>query len=114
MTACRPVTDTTTTVVSTSVNDAPVAMDDSDLTDEDTVLNVAAPAGVLGNDSDLDGGALVVSAVEGNPAAVGNALPWARGRCSRSTPMAPSATTPTGPSSTWARARATWTPSPTR
>jgi VCBS repeat-containing protein len=47
-----------------SVNDAPVARDDSYATDEDTTLNVAAP-GVLGNDSDVDGDALTMALVSG-------------------------------------------------
>jgi uncharacterized repeat protein (TIGR01451 family) len=38
-------------------NDAPVAVDEAYSTDEDVVLNVAAP-GVLSNDSDVDGDAL--------------------------------------------------------
>jgi hypothetical protein len=37
-----------------AVNDAPVAVNDSYSTNEDTVLTVAAP-GVLGNDTDQDG-----------------------------------------------------------
>ncbi len=39
------------------MNDAADAADDSYTVDEDTTLNVAA-AGVLGNDSDVDGDAL--------------------------------------------------------
>src|SRR5207247_279090 len=41
----------------TGVNDAPVAVNDSYSTAEDTTLNVAAP-GVLANDSDVDGDTL--------------------------------------------------------
>ncbi|PYQ87572.1 MAG: hypothetical protein DMG02_20530 [Acidobacteria bacterium] len=41
----------------TAVNDAPVAANDAYSTNEDTALNVAA-AGVLANDSDVDGDAL--------------------------------------------------------
>ena len=37
----------------TGVNDAPVAVDDTGTTDEDTNLSVAAP-GVLGNDTDVE------------------------------------------------------------
>ena len=37
-----------------AVNDAPVAVNDSYSTTEDTALTVAAP-GVLGNDTDADG-----------------------------------------------------------
>src|SRR6185312_5075234 len=49
--------DSTNAIVSitvTPVNDAPVAVNDSYTTAEDTTLNVALP-GVLANDSDLDG-----------------------------------------------------------
>jgi VCBS repeat-containing protein len=48
------------------VNDAPVAVDDSYITNEDTTLTVAA-ASLLANDSDADGDALTVSLVS-NPA----------------------------------------------
>jgi VCBS repeat-containing protein len=41
----------------TGLNDAPVAVDDSFITAEDTVLSIAAP-GVLGNDSDVEGDAM--------------------------------------------------------
>ena len=44
----------TVTLTVTPVNDAPVAVDDSYSTAEDTALTVAAP-GVLGNDTDVDG-----------------------------------------------------------
>jgi large repetitive protein len=44
-------------------NEAPVAVDDSYSTDEDTPLNVAAP-GVLGNDTDADGDALTAMLVD--------------------------------------------------
>src|SRR4030095_7824860 len=47
----------TVTITITPVNDAPVAVDDSYTTPEDTTLNVALP-GVLANDSDVDGDAL--------------------------------------------------------
>lgn len=46
----------TVTVTINSVNDVPLAGNDTHGTNEDTVLNVAAP-GVLGNDSDAHGGA---------------------------------------------------------
>jgi|GEM_PF-4146744 len=45
----------TVTITITGINDAPVAIDDVNATDEDTILNVAAP-GVLMNDSDIDNG----------------------------------------------------------
>src|SRR5207247_2290763 len=53
----------TVTITIGGANDAPVAVNDSYTTAEDTTLNVAAP-GVLANDSDIDGdtlGAVLVS-----------------------------------------------------
>src|SRR5207247_2322965 len=47
----------TVSITITAVNDAPVAVNDSYITAEDTTLNVAAP-GVLANDSDVDGDTL--------------------------------------------------------
>src|SRR5204863_10110833 len=44
----------TVSITITGVNDAPVAVDDSYTTPEDTQLTVIA-AGVLANDSDVDG-----------------------------------------------------------
>ena len=44
------------------MNDAPVAVDDSYTTNEDTPLTIAAP-GVLGNDTDVDGDALTAALV---------------------------------------------------
>ena len=46
------------------MNDKPIAADDAYQTAEDTPLAVAAP-GVLGNDTDVDGDALVASLVAG-------------------------------------------------
>jgi len=54
----------TVTITVNSVNDAPVAVDDNYTTDEDTTLVIAAP-GILGNDSDADGDALIASPVSG-------------------------------------------------
>src|SRR6185295_8874462 len=54
----------TVTITVTSVDDAPVATNDSYTTDEDVALTVAAP-GVLGNDTDVDSStltALIVAA----------------------------------------------------
>src|SRR5205823_907358 len=48
----------------TAVNDAPVAVDDSYSTAEDTPLVVTAP-GVLGNDTDVEGDPLVAVLVTG-------------------------------------------------
>jgi|GEM_PF-4468922 len=49
------ITDNITTVV---INNAPVANNDSYVTDEDMQLNIDAAGGVLANDSDADGDAL--------------------------------------------------------
>jgi hypothetical protein len=54
----------TVTITVSSVNDAPVAEDDSYTTDEDTPLVVPAP-GVLGNDSDVEGDPLTAVLVSG-------------------------------------------------
>ena len=48
----------------TAVNDAPVAVNDSYSTNEDTPLTVNAP-GVLGNDTDVDGDSLTAVLVTG-------------------------------------------------
>lgn len=55
----------TVTITVTPVNDAPVAVNDSYTTPEDTTLNIAAP-GVLSNDSDADGDALKAILVTGS------------------------------------------------
>src|SRR4029077_18657982 len=49
------------TIPGTGGGDAPVAVDDSYPTPEDTPLTVAAP-GVLGNDTDIDSAALTLTA----------------------------------------------------
>jgi VCBS repeat-containing protein len=54
----------TVSLTVTPVNDAPVAVDDSYITNEDTTLTVAA-ASVLANDSDVDSAALTASLVSG-------------------------------------------------
>src|SRR4029078_13033268 len=54
----------TVAITVTAVNDAPQAGDDSYSTDEDTALTIAA-GGVLGNDTDIDGGALHATLVAG-------------------------------------------------
>ena len=48
----------TVTIIVTPLNDSPVAVNDAYTTPEDTTLNVAA-AGVLANDSDVDGDPLI-------------------------------------------------------
>jgi VCBS repeat-containing protein len=62
----------TVAITVTAVNDAPVAGADSYSTDEDTALIVAA-AGVLGNDTDVDGGTLHAVLVSGPGARHGDA-----------------------------------------
>lgn len=54
----------TVTVNVISINRAPVSLDDSYTTTEDTPLSVALP-GILGNDSDIDHDSLTVSIVSG-------------------------------------------------
>lgn len=56
--------ETKVTITVTSVNDVPVAVDDSYATAEDVGLDVPAP-GVLDNDSDADGDALAATLVAG-------------------------------------------------
>jgi VCBS repeat-containing protein len=55
----------TVTITITAVNDAPVAVNDTYTTNEDTVLSVASP-GVLSNDTDVDGNSLTAYKVR-NP-----------------------------------------------
>ena len=50
--------ETTVTITVTSINDAPVAVEDAYTTDEDTVLTVLVIDGVLANDTDVDGDTL--------------------------------------------------------
>jgi VCBS repeat-containing protein len=52
----------TVTITVASINDAPVAMEDIYIMDEDTILTVTAP-GVLANDTDADGDSLTVMLV---------------------------------------------------
>ena len=59
--------DATVTITVTGVNDGPTAVNDSGTTDEDTVLNGAAP-GVLGNDTDPDGDSLTVTGYDATSA----------------------------------------------
>ncbi|MCE3029017.1 Ig-like domain-containing protein, partial [Salinicola sp. DM10] len=59
--------------------DAPVAVADTGSTGENATLNVSAAQGVLANDSDVDGGTLSVSAVNGTDANVGQAITGSNG-----------------------------------
>ena len=54
----------TVSITVSAVNDAPAAVNDSYNASEDTALTIAAP-GVLGNDTDVEGGALSASLVSG-------------------------------------------------
>src|SRR5207237_756335 len=54
----------TVTIAINAVNDAPVAVNDSYSTNEDTSLTIAAP-GVVGNDTDIDSAVLTASLVSG-------------------------------------------------
>ena len=65
----------TITVAVTSVNDVPVAIDDSATTSEDTSVLI----NVRGNDTDLDGDVLNVTEVNGSAIAVGDSVTVAGG-----------------------------------
>ncbi len=70
----------TFTVTVAAVNDAPVAVDDTAYTTlEDTTLNVSVAAGLLANDSDVDGPALTVSQINGQATNVGVPVVLAKG-----------------------------------
>jgi VCBS repeat-containing protein len=56
--------EATVTITVNPINDAPVAVDDSYVTDEDTSLMITLP-GVLDNDTDIDGDALTAALVAG-------------------------------------------------
>ncbi|MEA4880059.1 MAG: Ig-like domain-containing protein, partial [Synergistaceae bacterium] len=60
-------------------NPAPDAVDDANSTGENTPLTVSAAAGVLGNDTDPDGDALTVSAVNGAAGNIGNSVAGSNG-----------------------------------
>ncbi len=62
------------------VNDQPVANDDAAYTTvEDTTLFISAAAGLLANDTDLDGPALTVSRINGQATNVGIPVVLAKG-----------------------------------
>ncbi|WP_176503914.1 VCBS domain-containing protein, partial [Cobetia sp. 5-11-6-3] len=69
------VTQTTVSITITGVNDAPVAMADTGTTAENADLSVAAAAGVLANDTDIDTGSTSsVSQVAGSTSGIGTAV----------------------------------------
>lgn len=55
------------TVTITGVNDAPTAIDDTETTDQNSVVNIdlVGPADSIGPDTDPDGGSLVISQING-------------------------------------------------
>ncbi|SIQ11527.1 retention module-containing protein [Pseudacidovorax sp. RU35E] len=61
---------TTLTLTVTGANDAPVAVDDSATTPEDTAITIS----VLANDTDVDGEPLSVLQIDGKAATVGQAI----------------------------------------
>ncbi|MAT50657.1 MAG: hypothetical protein CMK32_05685, partial [Porticoccaceae bacterium] len=64
----------------TGANDAPVAVDDTNTTDEDSTLSIGAGSGVLVNDTDIDNsGTHTVSAVNGEAGDVGQAVAGSNG-----------------------------------
>ncbi len=71
----------TVTINITGLNDTPVAVDDSNSTDEDAVLTVGSGAdNLLANDSDIDvGDTLTVGSVQGSALNVGQALTLSSG-----------------------------------
>ncbi|WP_338015317.1 beta strand repeat-containing protein [Altererythrobacter sp. C41] len=72
-------TPVTVNLTVNSVNDAPVANDDSGTASEDSALTVSAATGLLANDTDIDGGALTVGSVNGSAADVGSQVTLASG-----------------------------------
>ena len=63
-----------------AVNDAPVAVDDAIATDEDSLIftpvtgNLITGTGQASADSDIDGDALAITAINGDPSLVGQAI----------------------------------------
>ncbi|WP_157539122.1 Ig-like domain-containing protein, partial [Hydrogenophaga flava] len=66
---------TTLTITVNGLNDAPVAVDDSRTTAEDTPVTIS----VLGNDTDVDGETLTVTQIDGQAATVGVPIAVANG-----------------------------------
>ena len=60
----------TQSITVTAVNDVPVALNDAFSTAEDTPVTFD----VLGNDSDVDGDALAITQIDGNPIAIGGSV----------------------------------------
>ena len=81
-------TSNVATVVITviNVNDPPVAIDESYVTDEDTPLSIIAP-GLLGNDLDIDGDALLVTVFDNMSSAGGTVTVGSDGSISYTPPL---------------------------
>jgi len=62
----------------TPQNDAPVANNDNDTTAEDTPVTI----NVVGNDTDIDGDALSVTQIDGQPISIGNPVATTNGTVS--------------------------------
>ncbi len=67
-------TERTFIISVTNVNEAPIANADAFATDESTLLNVAATAGVLANDSDPESDAMAVTSINGAAVTSGSLL----------------------------------------
>ncbi|KFF47975.1 hypothetical protein GY26_17555, partial [Gammaproteobacteria bacterium MFB021] len=72
-------TPQTIRITITGTNEVPVARADTGSIGENGTLNVTAAQGVLANDSDVDGGTLSVSAVNGVAGSVGQAIAGSNG-----------------------------------
>ena len=75
-------TNAATSLISVlKVNDAPVAVDDTDVSDEDTAISIVAADGLVDlNDNDVDAAdVLVVSAVNGSISSVGSQITLSSG-----------------------------------
>ena len=60
-------------IVIVAVDDAPVAVADAYGTQENVILNIAAP-GVMFNDTDVDGGPQSIAGIDGSPVGVGGTV----------------------------------------
>src|SRR6185437_8776733 len=65
-------------IVIVAVDDAPVAVADAYGTQENVILNIAAP-GVMFNDTDVDGGPQSIAGINGSPVGVGGTVTLSSG-----------------------------------
>ena len=84
VTSADKVSTTSVTITINGINDAPVATDDTGITDQDTAITATAAAtganpGLLLNDSDTDGETLTISQVDGATANLGKAIDGSNG-----------------------------------